>query len=143
MTGAMQGSTHSLRQMIRTRTSRQRRAAAGRVTAHRYSSHAGEIALIHSDFGHRFHLATQEVCVATRSAMIQRLHGEKEAALARVRLSSATEAIAVRAECRVAYQTRRGFRAASAEFGMRTVVHRPMCSRLGRHRQFFNINLKL
>ena len=92
MTGAMQGSTHSLRQIIQTRTARQRRASAGRVTARRHSSHAGEIALIHSDFAHRFYLAMQEVCVTTRSAMIQRLTSDKAVALERVRLMRAADA---------------------------------------------------
>jgi hypothetical protein len=106
MTGAMQGSTHSLRQIIRTRRTRQRIAAVGRVTTRRYSSHAGEIALIHSDFAHRFHLAMQEVCAATRGAMMQRLSGEKEAALERLRFESADEYHVGRDERRAARNLR-------------------------------------
>ena len=109
MTGAMQGSAHSLRQTIRTRRARQWNAAAERVTARRYASHAGEIALIHSDFAHRFHLAKQEVCAATRGAMMQRLSGEKAAVLTRVRLSSAAEADVVRNERKFAHSLRHLF----------------------------------
>lgn len=125
MTGAMQGSTHSLRQIIRTRTARQRRASAGRVTARRYSSHAGEIALIHSDFAHRFYLAKQEVCAATRTAVMQRLTSEKEAALARVRLSRNVEVHAVRRERESCRNLRSGFRAASIGCCVPQTVRQP------------------
>jgi hypothetical protein len=121
----MQGSTHSLRQIIRTRRKRQRRASAGRVIARRYSSHAGEIALIHSDFEHRFHLAMQEVCATTRNAMMQRLTREKEAALARVRFESAAEALAVRVERRAGDQQRYGFNAAQVGCCKRQALPRP------------------
>ena len=113
MTGAMQGSTHSLRHFIRTRVARQRRAAAGRVPLRQVSSCGEEIALIHQQFAHRFFLAMQEVCVTTRSAMMQRLTHEKDAELARVRLKSAAMATAVRVERNTAHVLRRGFRAAS------------------------------
>lgn len=113
MTGAMQRSTHSLRHKARTRIGPQRHAAAGRAKARRYSSHAGEIALIHSDFAHRFHLAMQEVCAATRVAMMQRLNSEKKAALTRVWLLSATEANAVRTERYAARKLRQVFRIGS------------------------------
>lgn len=140
MTGAMQGSTHSLRQIIRTRRARQRLAAAGRVTSRRHSSHAGEIAAIHSDFAHRFHLAKQEVCVSTRSAMMQRLTSEKQAALARVRFESVAEALAARAERKAARGLLCRFRAAVAECGLRQEArppHRPnklVVTQLGIHR---------
>ncbi len=124
MTGAMQGSTHSLRHKARTRIAPQRRTAAGRASARRYSSHAGEIALIHSDFAHRFHLAMQQVCVTTRVAMMQRLESEKREALTRVWLLSATEAQAVRVERAVTRNLRRGFRMASAGCCTRGVVRR-------------------
>lgn len=140
MTGAMQGSTHSLRQIIRTRTARQRRASAGRVTTRRYSSHAGEIALIHSDFAHRFHLAKQEVCAATRSAMMQRLTSEKEASLSRARLQSAADVFAVRVEQKTARDLRRGYCAASVECGVRTKMHPPRRPRLQRRAQMLRIN---
>ena len=140
MTGAMQGSTHSLRQIIRTRRTRQRIAAVGRVTARRYSSHAGEIALIHSDFAHRFHLAMQEVCASTRSAMMQRLTSEKEAALARMRLLSNAEALAVRIERKATRDLRRGYRASAVECSVRTVAHRPRRPGLQRRLQMLPIS---
>lgn len=140
MTGAMQGSTHSLRQIIRTRTSRQRRAAIGRVTARRYLSHAGEIALIYSDFAHRFHLAMQEVCAATRSAMMQRLTSEKEASLSRVRLQSAAEVFAVRGELKTARDLRCGYCRAAVECGVRKVIHPPRRLILRRQHQMLRIS---
>ena len=139
MTGVMQGSTHSLRQIIRTRKARQRRASAGRVTARRYLSHAGEIALIHSDFAHRFYLAKQEICAATRSAMIQRLTNEKEAALSRVRFESRAEAYAARVKWNAARNLRCGFCAASVGCCVRQLSHRPRRHRL-RHTPCGNIS---
>lgn len=140
MTGAMQGSTHSLRHKARTRFARQRRAAAGCVTARRYSSHAGEIALINSDFAHRFHLAALEVCSATRSAMMQRLTMEKEAALARVRFESATEGHGVRLERKAVRNLRRGYRSAAVECCVPTALHFPQRPRLRRRGQILRIN---
>jgi hypothetical protein len=127
MMGAMQGSNHSLRQIIRTRRTRQR-AIAGRVTARRYVSHAGEIALIHSDFAHRFHLAMKEVCITTRSAMMQRLMTEKATALARVWRLSAAEVGELRVEQKAAHDLRREFRKANCGCCTRKPIHRPVRS---------------
>ena len=136
MTGAMQGSTHSLRQIIWTRRARQRHAAGGRVTSRRHSSHAGEIAAIHSDFAHRFFLAMQEVCSATRCAMVQRLTSEKEATLARVWMLSAAEVSAVRTERKAARAIKWDFCAANVGCCRSSDLRPPTPSRKrSRHRE--------
>lgn len=95
MTGAMQGSTHSLRQTIRTRQTRRRRSVVSRW---RMPAHRGEFALIQAEFAHRFFLAMQEVCTSARIAMLKRLEYEKEAALVRVRAMRTSDADVVRRE---------------------------------------------
>jgi hypothetical protein len=113
MTGAMQGSTHSLRHKAWTRCQRQWRAAAARHAARRVSSHTGEFALIEQEFAHRFFLAKQEVCASTRNAMLQRLTSEKAAAVSRLRMNSAAEAGVVRMERAVLRSIHRRYRFAN------------------------------
>lgn len=126
MTGAMQGSTHSLPTKTRTRRRRQQRAVARFAPLRRYRSHAGEFAAIDQEFAYHFFLAMQEVCTSTRSAMLQRLTLEKQAALARVQLISAAQASADRVSRDSARDLRRVYRAATAECSshMRTVCPR-------------------
>ena len=124
----MQGSTHSLRQMIRTRRTKRRRIAAARIPLRRIHSHAGEIALIHQQFAHRFFLAMQEVCMATRSAIVQRLTHEKAAALARVRLMRAADADGDKCRRDLSRSLQNGYRAANRQCCLREALE-PVRSR--------------
>ena len=119
----MSGSTHSLPFKTRTRIKRQRRACAERGDLRRCWSQASAIAAIRHDFAHRFALAMREVCADTRSAMIQRLRLEQEAALASVFANQHAEKDLLRAAREASRAVCRRLRDAS-EFTEVPVTHR-------------------